>query len=45
MEMLRSKSIIALTVMILGVSYLTAIDNVNASHSASNNQEFISERA
>ena len=45
MEMLRSKSIIALTVMILGVSYLTAIDNVNASHSAPNTREIISERA
>ncbi len=45
MEMLRSKSIIALTVMILGVSYLTGINNVNASHSAPKNQEIISERA
>ncbi len=45
MEMLRSKSIIALTVMILGVSYLTTIDNVNVSHSAPNNQKIISERA
>ncbi len=45
MEMLKSKSIIALTIMILGVSYLTAIDNVNASHSAPKTQEIISERA
>ncbi len=45
MEMLKSKSIIALTVMVLGVSYLTAVNNVNASHSAPKSQEIISERA
>ena len=36
MEMLKSKSLIVLTIMILGVSYISALDNVNASHSAQN---------
>lgn len=45
MEMLKSKSIIALTVMVLGVSYLTAVDNVNAEHSGQNVKEVISENA
>ena len=45
MEMLKSKSFIALTIMILGVSYLTGIDNVNASQSTSNNRDVISENA
>ena len=45
MEMLRSKSIIALTIMILGVSYLSAVNNVNVSHSVSKTHEIISERA
>ena len=44
MEMLKSKSIIAFTIMILGVSYLTALDNVNANHSH-NNKNIISENA
>lgn len=44
MEILKSKSIIAFIVMILGVSYLTALDNVNASNSQ-NVKEIISEKA
>ena len=44
MEILKSKSIIAFTIMVLGVSYLTALDNVNASNSQ-NIKEIISENA
>ncbi len=44
MEMLKSKSIIALTVMILGVSYLSALDSVKVTQ-ASNTPEIISENA
>lgn len=42
MELLKSKSIIVLAVMILGVSYLTALDNVRAKQAAK--EEIISER-
>ena len=44
MEILKSKSIIAFTIMILGVSYLTALDSVNVSNSQ-NVKEIISEKA
>ena len=44
MEILKSKSIIAFTIMVLGVSYLTALDNVNAVNSQST-KEIISENA
>ena len=44
MEILKSKSIIAFTIMILGVSYLTALNNVNAGNSQ-NVKEIISENA
>ena len=44
MEMLKSKSIIVLAILIMGVSYLTALDNVEASHKSSGNKEIISER-
>ena len=44
MEILKSKSIIAFMVMILGVSYLTALDNVGASNSHCD-KKVISEKA
>ncbi len=42
MELLKSKSIIVLAIMILGVSYLTALDNVSARKAAARS-EIISE--
>ena len=44
MRILSRLLVIAFTVMILGVSYLTALDNVNASNSQ-NVKEIISENA
>ncbi len=34
MELLKCKSVIALVVMMLGVSYITALDNVNVQRQA-----------
>ena len=44
MEILKSKSIIAFTIMILGVSYLTALDNVSVSNNHCD-KKIISEKA
>ena len=43
MEMLKNKSVIVLAILIMGVSYLNALDNTTASHKASENREIISE--
>lgn len=42
MELLKSKCVILVAIMILGVSYLTALDNINMKN-ASSDKEIISE--
>lgn len=43
MDMLKNKSIIVLAILIMGVSYLTALDNTTASHKTQKNEKIISE--
>jgi hypothetical protein len=45
MEFLRSKSVIALVVMILGVSYISATENVTVHSTAQNNGQNVRENA
>ncbi len=42
MELLKCKSVIALVVMVLGVSYISALDNATVqSHAQDNNMEIV----
>ncbi len=42
MELLKCRSVIALVVMVLGVSYISALDNATVqSHAQDNNMEIV----
>lgn len=45
MEFLKCKSVIALVVMILGVSYISALDNVTVQNHAQDNSTNVVENA